>query len=436
MGEPALKLRDIDLEVDGSLRMTVFPNNVRDTRRARGFHDLRPFVFDQIKDTHREWSDRSAKEWAKIASDEKRHLGVVQTIYARLSRIERGELIPTDREMKLIARELGVGVDDLLLDHTDPGFDRREWAREHVAAKFSERGGDEQAMIMGAAIRYRRRELGLPTTSLGEFKITAATASRLENAERPVSRWSQQIQRRVAKLFGKSSMKAVKARVSELLEAGELDPILQELFGRDTIERAANEKLLHLYGDLPGKKAKKLYYRIADRQSELREKMEPANENEEPESELDQLEPEPEPKPEVPAPRLVGGTDTISVPVLGRLIDGLRSELTETGNEVLLPASLGMDLIALRLQKPVLGHALPAGTVLIADRSGNREPKNLVLVVNEEEGVAFPASIDKGIGNEEDVLTSRAIREPIPLSSLGESEKLCPVVHVSLALDN
>ena len=145
-------INDSDLEENGIVRSTVFPNLLRDVRQEKGFDSLTDF-----------------------------HKVIPEITYSRLAKIERGQIFPRPDEIISIAEKLECEAEDLLIDVTDPEFDREAWARDHVEASLSYRGGTMADMRLGAALRIRRHELERSTTDMKEFGLPAATVSRIEN---------------------------------------------------------------------------------------------------------------------------------------------------------------------------------------------------------------------------------------------------------------
>ena len=163
----------LNLEMDPIARGVVFPNHVRDVRRSKNYETLRDF-------------DGKAKVDGTVIT------------YNRLAKIERGEVVPDASEITGIARALKVPVDALLVDPTSPMFDRTAWARDHIEASLKNRGGDLPAMKLGAAMRVHRLSLKLSTSDLKQHGLPAATASRIENAERPLERWARDVKNGIA----------------------------------------------------------------------------------------------------------------------------------------------------------------------------------------------------------------------------------------------
>lgn len=203
-----------DIEVNGIIRSTVFPNAVRDVRVAKGFGHLTDFA-DCVEGVN----------------------------YTRLGKIERGEVFPRVVEFDAIAQGLGVEMRDLLLDVSSPSFDREEWARQHVVSKLSARDCSLDDLYLGAAMRVRRQALGLSTTALGSFGLPAAMVSRIENAERAFDTWPRHIRMGVRKLFGVRSFAALDEEVAAMRDNGMLDDMMVELFSSASVEDRMRRRL-------------------------------------------------------------------------------------------------------------------------------------------------------------------------------------------------
>ena len=217
------------LEENGVVRSTVFPNRLRDIRREKEFESLIDF--------HRTMSDMT---------------------YSRLAKIERGQIFPRPDELIAIAEALDVDPEDLLIDVTDPSFDREAWAREHVEASLSYRGGAMADMRIGAALRIRRHELGRSTTDMKDFGLPAATVSRIENADRPFSRWSEDIVEGVRRVFGVTSQAGMTRKINAYEKDGSLHDMMFELFSTDSIRARQVGPFAQIAAVIPGEKGKQI----------------------------------------------------------------------------------------------------------------------------------------------------------------------------------
>ena len=217
------------LEENGVVRSTVFPNRLRDIRREKEFESLIDF--------HRTMSDMT---------------------YSRLAKIERGQIFPRPDELIAIAEALDVDPEDLLIDVTDPSFDREAWARDHVEASLNYRGGAMADMRIGAALRIRRHELGRSTTDMKDFGLPAATVSRIENADRPFSRWSEDIVEGVRRVFGVTSQAGMTRKINAYEKDGSLHDMMFELFSTDSIRARQVGPFAQIAAVIPGEKGKQI----------------------------------------------------------------------------------------------------------------------------------------------------------------------------------
>lgn len=341
------------LEENGIVRSTVFPNAVRDVRVRRGFDTLRAF-------------------------DSK-----VDVTYTRLAKIERGEIFPTPTEMKSIARAMGVPVGSLLIDPNDPSFDREAWAREHIEASLSHRGGGIEAMKLGSAMRVRRLALGRSTTDMKDFGLPAATVSRIENADRPIERWDASTQKGIAKVLGVRGNAGVTRKVSEMFDAGELDEMLHKLFSPEAIQERNNKHLKALLAELPGKKVAKLL------------------------QDLDI------------------GEDEIFV-MSGESAEHGAFKVSGTERRVTLPVGAGRNSVAIEVVEPVLGPGLPRGTVIVADPDQEVAAGDVAIILSGDRGEARLLSVADGAGGL--IGFSMAMDSTIPLSELPEGSTVAKMV--------
>ncbi|MAF27623.1 MAG: hypothetical protein CL820_12395 [Croceicoccus sp.] len=215
----------------GIVRSTVFPNKLRDLRREAGYEMLTDFI---------------------------RETGLEEISYIRLAKIERGQIFARPDEIIEIAKLLNVDPMSLFIDTAEKDFDRETWARDHTEASLTFRGGTREDMRIGAALRIRRRELGLSTTDLKKkYGMPAATASRIENAERPFHRWPDKTRKAIARMMGGASMRDIARSVTAYEQEGRLDAMMAELFSQQSLDQRHNASLLALVQKLPGKRAEK-----------------------------------------------------------------------------------------------------------------------------------------------------------------------------------
>lgn len=318
---------DVPVVENGIVRTTIFPNNLREIRRKKGYESLQDFT--------------AAFDFGKLT-------------YTRVAKIERGQVIPRSSEVIDLAKALKVDPIELFIDFTDDSFDSEQWARENVEAKLKFRGGDRDDMRIGAAMRLRRLSLKLSTTALDRFGMPSATASRIENAERPIERWDLRTHKSMYRLFGARSMKSVLAMVDEYDEAGKLAPMMYELFSLESLELRQNSQVAGLLKDIPGKKAR-------DLQAKLQQKVEESKSRAGSQDAKAAL-------------RIAeNATDDRDVFELGQSAEALVVYEGETVSGVtrLSPSKdkverkSGKACFAMRLDKSVLGLGLPANAMLV-----------------------------------------------------------------------
>lgn len=389
----------IQLENNGVARSIAFPNRVRDVRHDAGFGTLRDF---------------DAK---------------VDVSYNRLAKIERGEVVPTPEEILGIAEALSVPVGRLLIDTTSPDFDREKWARDHVEASLQHRGGDLPAMILGAAMRTERITRRLSTTDLKDFGLPAATASRIENADRPLDRWDLKVKKSIAKLMGAPSFAEARKLAERRYRAGDLDAMLKELFSPEKIRARENKKVQDLLKKLPGKEAESILSKIEAESQSLPEATRITSRGKA-FSLLAANDAKPEPV-KAPAERRPARAATATLAVMGVPLPGGRIGLEDAGSTVARPDGAGPEAIAIRMVKATLGPGLPAGSILIADPAQTVSAGDLIVVMDADGGTAMAmASEDDGNGGIR--LVSSMPRLSIPMGDLDASEKAVKVVTVAL----
>lgn len=313
---------------NGIARLTVFPNNLREIRREGGYETLKDFV-------------------------EATKLDAVN--YIRLAKIERGQIFPRPEEMLALAEVLKVEPMDLVIDTLEGKFDRVAWARENIKATLKFSGGNREDMRIGAALRVRRRILGIPILSLQAFGLPAATASRIENAERPFERWKPKVQKAVARAFGLRSMNNADKVIDSYEEDGSLAATMAELFSPAALAERQDNNLLSLLRALPGKKAQRMANKLEEQMAasgvSLASAFNVARDDEGQEV------------------NLLSSATSLTVYV-GKTKDGL-TELVESDE----PFTRAMDTpdLAMRLDKSVLGMGLPTTALLVFEEFDRKD---------------------------------------------------------------
>jgi transcriptional regulator with XRE-family HTH domain len=354
----------LNLEMDPIARGVVFPNHVRDVRRSKNYETLRDF-------------DGKAKVDGTVIT------------YNRLAKIERGEVVPDASEITGIARALKVPVDALLVDPTSPMFDRTAWARDHIEASLKNRGGDLPAMKLGAAMRVHRLSLKLSTSDLKQYGLPAATASRIENAERPLERWARDVKNGIASFFGVDSFRKVEARVEKMFEAGELTTMLSELFSEDALQARVNRRTRSLLAQLPGTAAKKIMEHLDEQYTTLPDVLRTTARSRHLESMLsagqDNETVSDEREGTAEAPVIEGGDTetkgTDDMMVLGARLLGNRITLeAETGRLITRPTGVGPDAYAVQVDVSTVGSRIQRGSTVVAEEGHEIAAGDLVVI--------------------------------------------------------
>lgn len=335
------------LEENGIVRSTVFPNALRDVRRHKGYQTLIDF-HETVQD--------------KIT-------------YSRLAKIERGQVFARADELMTIAKALGTPPSKLLFDVTDPTFDREAWAKENVEASMSYRGGNIEDMRLGAALRIRRKELGRSTSGMKAYNLPAATVSRIENADRPFTRWDEVTKAGVRRAFGVQSMNEVGQIISRYEKDGRLAEMMHDLFSPEGLAERQNKSLTSLLSELselPGTKTKRLRDSIASMIARA------SNDYATPEFDV--------------------SSTAAMVPVFeGVSADGLM-RLRPTKEKVRRP-NKGVGGFAVKIDYPVLGPGLPAGSRIVfeeIDRSDITEGMVVAVLHNDTVRIAAAHKVSRG----------------------------------------
>lgn len=357
----------LNLEMDPIARGVVFPNHVRDVRRSKNYETLRDF-------------DGKAKVDGAVIT------------YNRLAKIERGEVVPDPSEITGIARALRVPVDALLVDPTSPMFDRTAWARDHIEASLKNRGGDLPAMKLGAAMRVHRLSLKLSTSDLKQYGLPAATASRIENAERPLERWARDVKNGIAAFFGLDSFRKVEARVEKMFEGGELTIMLSELFSEDALQARVNRRTRSLLAQLPGTAAKKIMEHLDEQYTNLPEVMMRTTArsrhldsmlNAGQDNESTSGDGAVEAAADAP---VVGGDDSETkgadlMTVFGARLLGNRITLeAETGRRIARPTGVGPEAFAVQVDVSSVGTRIQRGSTVVAEDGHDIVAGDLVVI--------------------------------------------------------
>jgi transcriptional regulator with XRE-family HTH domain len=301
-------------------RAFIFPNRVREQRRANGYQKL-----------------------LRLSAN------IPEIPYIRLSKIERGEVVPRPDELRRIASQLGVAPDALLLDIDAPGFDIASWADPFIDGEAANLQEERFAVLLGAAVRARRT--GDPALTIStierDFHLAPVNLSRIENAQKTFPRWNGATQAALYALFGVGSEGALRRIVEERYRSGGLDGFLDGV--SDPVARHERSRA-----------------RIADMASALADAPE---------------------APRVVAARPPAGPMS-SVRLIsvrgGALAKGLIAD-TLTGESVQAPHGAGPRAFGLKVARATLGAGLPAQATVIVDPDRPPSPGGLA-VLREAEG--------------------------------------------------
>jgi transcriptional regulator with XRE-family HTH domain len=176
-------------------RAIVFPNRVREARQRAGYARLLPFSG-----------------------------GVPEIPYIRLSKIERGEVVPRAQELARIADALGIPPEELLLDPDAADFSIEQWAAPFADRRAADLVEEAFALSLAAAIRLRRQADRSLTIAAIErsYAIAPVTLSRIENAQRPFARWNPPTQAAILALLGVADEAALRDKLVDLAADGVL----------------------------------------------------------------------------------------------------------------------------------------------------------------------------------------------------------------------
>lgn len=318
-------------------RHVVFPNNIRALRRARP--DL---SHDDVL---------SPRADAVLGGEPRRR-------YLRLSKIERGEVVPTAEELTEISRALALDAERLMVDVTSPSFSLADWGNATRVERMFTPQDDRLALLVAAGFRRARRLLpSRSTAQLRALGLRGVDMWRIENACRPINRWKPRALEIIAAVLGleAADVRNISFHVEELHAAGELSewlsPLIDESLQLDRIVRT----VARIRAELDG---------VAGSVAALPRRQDPLL-----------FDSQPPPAPALRPILLRGDGSTAS---------GLIAH-SRGGATVIAPGPCGPGAFALRTGRPVLGPAFPAGTILVVDP--DRPPSvGGVAVILEDEG--------------------------------------------------
>ena len=204
-------------------RSVVFPNRVREARQRAGYARLLPF------------SGR-----------------VADIPYIRLSKIERGEVVPRARELSKIAQALGIRPEDLLIDVDAAHFSIERWAAPFADRRTPDLAEEEFALSLAAAIRLRRQSDRSLTISAIErlYGIAPVTLSRVENAQRPFARWNEPTQSAICALLDASDEASLREKLEHLSADGALHAMVAAMQNPALRGQRMRERMLALRAEI------------------------------------------------------------------------------------------------------------------------------------------------------------------------------------------
>jgi transcriptional regulator with XRE-family HTH domain len=297
-------------------RNIVFPNRLREKRRAAGFMKLLRFaaVLPEIP-------------------------------YIRLSKIERGEVVARTDELGRIATALGIAPSDLLIDIDDPGFDLAEWAQPFADGKPIDDDAERFALLLAAAVRARRSlDADLTIADVEQrFGLAQVNLSRVENAAKPWPRWNAAVQSALLRLFGVADEAALRHNVLAAYQDGSLAPFLENVVDPAHRWSRSRSRIASLARELNGLSA-------AQPSSEAR----PLPNKRDAHDERALVKPS-------PAPRARALT-VYGAPLPDGLID-----FVNTGRTIDAPRDVSDAAFGLRVGRATLGGGLPGHAIVVVD---------------------------------------------------------------------
>jgi transcriptional regulator with XRE-family HTH domain len=177
-------------------RAVIFPNRIRELRRANGLPKLMA-LSDRLPDIP----------------------------YIRLSKIERGEVVARADEVRMIAAALDTPPAQLLVDVEAPGFDIAVWAQPFQDGRPVAIDAERVAVMLAAALRRRRGSDRALTIAVldSEYGLPPVILSRLENAHKTLDRWNAPTVAALCRLFDVADEAALREHIDGLYRRGELD---------------------------------------------------------------------------------------------------------------------------------------------------------------------------------------------------------------------
>jgi len=305
-----------DVPVD-LYRCFVFPNRMREQRRAAGHAKL-----------------------LRLAT------AIPEIPYIRLSKIERGEVVPRAEEIRRIATALRIAPAELLLDVDAPGFDIATWALPFVEGT-PDLAEERFAVLLAAALRARRA--GDPALTIAaierDYGLAPVNLSRIENAAKTFDRWNAATHHALYQLLRVTDDVELRTQIAALHAGGALDGFLAGIAG-------------------PADRHARTRARIAELSAALQDG-------------------EPVQAPVVAPLPMAGAVSIRLVPVLGTpLANGLIAD-TPTPEKAEAPHAAGPRAFGLKVCRATLGGGLPGQTVVIVDPDRFPAPGGLAALREE-----------------------------------------------------
>lgn len=324
-------------------RTFLFPNNIRDYRKKKNIGSL-----------------------LQLAQ-------AIPTItYIRLSKIERGEIFARADEIRDIAAALDVAPDRLLIDIDDPAFDIAAWATEFQAPDSVDPLAESLAVLVAAAVRARRAaDASLTIAALElDYGIAPVILSRIENAYKPVDRWSNDIRQSLFRLLGVASGEELEQHLVAAHAAGDFNA---------SLPLVAN----------PDARITKTRAKIAELRKELATHNAPAKARRKERATQPVLTQRMPDEAAAPVMEAIHASDHATVrllPVFGApLNDGLIAR-SATGEQVEAPRNAGPRAYGLRICRPTLGSGLPGRSIIVVDPDRFPSAGGLA-VIREDDGL-------------------------------------------------
>lgn len=299
-------------------RNFVFPNRMREQRQSLGYSKL-----------------------LRLAAT------IPEISYIRLSKIERGEVVPRPDELRRIAATLNIAAAELLLDIDAPGFDIAAWAEPFGDGGQPDIAEERFAVLLAAAVRARRaRDASLTIAKIErEYGLPPVNLSRVENALKPFDRWNAATQRALYALFGVGEQAALRAQVEEQHHSGALDGLLHQIANPHSRHERTRARIVEIAAAL--------------------------------EAHAEVL--------AAPAPSPAPVASARMMRVLGAPLTGGLIADTPTREEIDAPRSAGDRAFALKVCRATLGSGLPAQAVVVIDPDRFPVPGGLAAL-HEEAG--------------------------------------------------